>query len=149
MCSGRPAFAPLYANQYAAAAVAAAAAAAASGGSIPGLSGAAQWPGGNLHPYNSQYHSLPGSAGCSTPGIGGNVSVLGGVSGGTKRDTDCGGSVNSGSRKEKRQYKKRKHKTPQRDKPYASPGMFLEIDELDVSTAGLTLTVSILPVAYA
>lgn len=85
---------------------------------MPGASGSAHWSGGN-HQFNNQYHSLPGNSGAGVP-----LGAAGGgaLAGGLKRDADGGNCNLNNSRKEKRQYKKRKHKTPQRDKPYASPG---------------------------
>lgn len=95
----RPAFAPIYANQYSHSSSTSAAAA------------ASQWS-ANHHQFTSnQFHSV------SSTGVSGGVA---GASSALKRDVDSSG--NGSSRKEKRQYKKRKHKTQQRDKPYPSPG---------------------------
>lgn len=93
----RPAFAPLYSNQY---------------------SHMAQ---------SSPQHQWSSSAAASGLGAGASLNhhyVGGSVSGGlNKRDLD---SINGSSRKEKRQYKKRKHKHTQREKQrlYSSPGTY-------------------------
>lgn len=85
----RPAFAPIYANQYS------------HSSSSVAQSSPIPWA-GNHHPFLAQqYHS-----------------VAAGVN--IKREVDVASSCSG--RKEKRQYKKRKHKTAQRDKPYPSPG---------------------------
>lgn len=83
----RPAFAPLYSNQYS-------------------------------HLGQSPQHQWSGVSG-------GGVSGLNHGSGINKRDLESlNGSIGSVSRKEKRQYKKRKHKHTQREKQrlYSSPG---------------------------
>lgn len=92
----RPAFAPLYSNQY---------------------SHLAQSP-------QHQWSGVGASgSGLNHYGGAGGVGVGGGLN---KRDLDSlnGGIGSSSSRKEKRQYKKRKHKHTQRDKQrmYSSPG---------------------------
>lgn len=95
----RPAFAPLYANQYS---------------HLAQSSPQHQWSGsGSATGLNHMY----AGSGYGAGGGGG-----GGGSGGlNKRDMD---PMNGSSRKEKRQYKKRKHKHTQRDKQrmYSSPG---------------------------
>ncbi|KAG4066976.1 hypothetical protein HA402_007724 [Bradysia odoriphaga] len=89
----RPAFAPIYANQYSHSTSSAA------------QSSPLPWA-GNHHPFlTQQYHSVTAGA---------NI----------KREADMASSCSG--RKEKRQYKKRKHKTTQRDKPYPSPGPVVE-----------------------
>lgn len=108
----RPAFAPIYANQYSH-----------SSSTASIQPSTPQWP-GNHHQFSTtQYHSVASggvasSAGASSTGtstVGTSAAV-----GALKREIDVVSS--SSSRKEKRQYKKRKHKTQQRDKPYPSPG---------------------------
>lgn len=110
--SFRPAFAPIYANQY-------------SHSSSSAVQPATpQWS-GNHHQFSAQqYHSVTSGgsgAGSTGAGHGSNVSGSGTATAGShKREGDVISS--NSSRKEKRQYKKRKHKTQQRDKPYPSPG---------------------------
>ncbi|KAJ6644552.1 Enhancer of polycomb like 1, partial [Pseudolycoriella hygida] len=89
----RPAFAPIYANQFS------------HSSSSVAQSSPLPWA-GNHHPFlPQQYHSVTAGA---------NI----------KREVDVASSCSG--RKEKRQYKKRKHKTTQRDKPYPSPGPNIE-----------------------
>jgi len=95
--NNRPAFAPIYTNQYS--------------HNSPLTSTAqpqSQWTGGTQNYYSATQYSLTNSTS-------------------NKRELD-GLSVSSTSRKEKRQYKKRKHKN-QREKQannYASPGTFIK-----------------------
>lgn len=88
----RPAFAPIYTNQYSHSPI--------SGG---GTSGTNQWSNSGTHHYStSQYIS--------------------GQSSSTKRDLDVLSGGTGSSRKEKRQYKKRKHKSQrEKQSQYASP----------------------------
>lgn len=108
----RPAFAPIYANQYSH-----------SSSTASAQPPTPQWP-GNHHQFStSQYHSVNSGSGSSVVGVSGTGTSTAGAStsvGALKREIDVVSS--SSSRKEKRQYKKRKHKTQQRDKPYPSPG---------------------------
>jgi hypothetical protein len=90
----RPAFAPIYANQYSAS----------SSSAVPSGQGSSQWQvSSSAHYANSQYHHH-------------HHHHAGGSSMKRERDADLGASgTATGSRKEKRQYKKRKHKI-QREK---------------------------------
>lgn len=83
----RPAFAPIYANQFSPSSVT--------------QSSPLPWVGNHHQFLAQQYHSVTAGA---------NI----------KREVDVASSCSG--RKEKRQYKKRKHKITQRDKPYPSPG---------------------------
>lgn len=85
----RPAFAPIYANQFS------------HSSSSAAQSSPLPWAGNHHQFLAQQYHSVTAGA---------NI----------KREVDVASSCSG--RKEKRQYKKRKHKTTQRDKPYPSPG---------------------------
>lgn len=85
----RPAFAPIYANQFS------------HSSSSVAQSSPLPWAGNHHQFLAQQYHSVTAGA---------NI----------KREVDVASSCSG--RKEKRQYKKRKHKTTQRDKPYPSPG---------------------------
>jgi enhancer of polycomb-like protein len=88
----RPAFAPIYANQYSAS----------SSSAVPSGQGSSQWQvSSSAHYANSQYHHHHHAGSSSMK---------------RERDADLGASgTATGSRKEKRQYKKRKHKI-QREK---------------------------------
>lgn len=88
----RPAFAPIYANQFS------------HSSSSVAQSSPLPWAGNHL------YHSVTAGA---------NI----------KREVDVASSCSG--RKEKRQYKKRKHKTTQRDKPYPSPGNNFHLNLLE------------------
>lgn len=97
----RPAFAPIYANQYSHSTTSAA------------QSSPLPWAGNHTF-LTQQYHSVTAGA---------NI----------KREADMASSCSG--RKEKRQYKKRKHKTTQRDKPYPSPGnIFVYPSSLECTT---------------
>ncbi len=84
----RPAFAPIYANQYS------------HSSSSVAQSSSLSWAGNHHQFLAQQYHSVTAGANIKREDVA----------------SGCSG------RKEKRQYKKRKHKTTQRDKPYPSPG---------------------------
>lgn len=119
--STRPAFAPIYANQYSQ-----------HGTSSMAQTASVQWAGSNHQFSATQYHSGTSGIGATTSGAGVGSTSVGNASGTTSShrrggDADTMASGNGGSsRKEKRQYKKRKHKTQQRDKPYPSPGDFAQ-----------------------
>lgn len=119
--TNRPAFAPIYGNQYSQ-----------HGTSSTAQTASVQWA-GSTHQFSAtQYHSGTSGGAAATSGAGVGSTTVGNASGttsGHRRGGDADAMVSGSggsSRKEKRQYKKRKHKTQQRDKPYPSPGDFAQ-----------------------
>lgn len=112
--STRPAFAPIYSNQYSMA----------SAGGSPQTHNSGQWQSSaNVNHYGATQYGVAG----------------GGSGGANKRDLD-GGGVNGNigsSRKEKRQYKKRKHKQSQRDKRGGGGGLYPSPGRFSASNSGI------------